>query len=107
MNQAQKDATAERGGEVDGALSLDAAMSWAANIVIVAVLSARLGLLGAPLWFFLAYAAVAGCLLAISESLSHARDLFVRSDVRAYLLPRVVIVAVGGLIPFAIGGALE
>lgn len=107
MNQARKDATARNGGEADEWLSLDAAMSWAANIIIVAVLPTRLGLLGAPLWFFLAYAAVAGCVLALSESLSHARDLFFRSDVRAYLLAWVVIVAVGGLIPFAIGGAFR
>lgn len=107
MNQARKDATARNGGEADESLGLDAAMSWAANIVIVAVLPARLGLLGAPVWFFLAYAAVAGCMLAVSESLSYARDLFFRSDVRAYLVARVVIVAVGGLIPFVIGGAFQ
>lgn len=107
MKQARNDGTAKSSDEGDGSLSLESAMTWAANIVIVAVLPARLGLLGAPLWFFLVYAAVAGCVLALSESLSHARDLFFRSDVRAYLLARVVIVAVGGLIPFAIGGAFQ
>ncbi|MBB4099349.1 hypothetical protein [Sphingomonas kyeonggiensis] len=77
-------------------------MSWVANLVIVAVLPTRLGLLGAPLWFFMAYAVVAGCVLALIDSVGFARDICIRPDV----LVRIMIVVVGGLVPFTIGHAI-
>ena len=86
----------------DQSQGLDVAMSWVGNLVIVAVLPMRLGLLGTPLWFFMAYAVVAGCVLALTESLDFARELVFRPDVRAYVLVRIMIVALVGLMPFTI-----
>jgi hypothetical protein len=94
-------------GLADQSQGLHAAMSWVGNLVIVAVLPMRLGLLGTPLWFFMAYAVVAGCVLALTESLDFAREMIFRPDVRAYVLVRIMIVGLVGLIPFTTGRTLR
>lgn len=97
---------ARQAGLADQPQGLQATMSWVGNLVIVAVLPMRLGLLGTPLWFFMAYAVVAGCVLALTGSLDFAREMVFRSDVRAYVLVRIMIVGLVGLIPFMIGREL-
>ncbi len=57
-NHASEDAMARQARPGDQSQGLDVAMSWVGNFVIVAVLPTRLGLLGTPLWFFMAYAVV-------------------------------------------------
>jgi hypothetical protein len=105
-NGASEDAIARQAGLADQSQGLHAATSWVGNFVIVAVLPMRLELLGTPLWFFMAYAVVAGCVLALTESLDFAREMVFRPDVRAYVLVRIMIVGLLGLIPFTIGRAL-
>ena len=105
-NRASEDEMARQAGLADQPQGLQAAMSWVGNLVIVAVLPMRLGLLGTPLWFFMAYAVVAGCVLALTESLDFAREMVFRSAVRAYVLVRIMIVGLVGLIPFTIGREL-
>jgi len=106
-NGASEDAMARQVGLADQSQGLHAAMSWVGNLVIVAVLPMRLGLLGTPLWFFMAYAVVAGCVLALTESLDFAREMIFRPDVRAYVLVRIMIVGLVGLIPFTTGRTLR
>lgn len=103
VNDDREGALTRQEGVGDRSRSLGSAMSWVVNFVIVAVLPMRLGPPGAPLWFFMAYAVVAGCVLALTENLAHGCDTFFRSAVRAYLPARIMIIAVGGLIPFTIG----
>ena len=105
-NCASEDAIARQAGLADQCQGVHAAMSWVGSFVTVAVLPMRLGLLGTPLWFFMAYAVVAGCVLALTESLDFARKMVFRPDVRAYVLVRIMIVGLLGLIPFTIGRAL-
>jgi len=105
-NGASEDAMARQARLADQSQGMDAAMSWVGNFVIVAVLPMRLGLLGTPLSFFMAYAVHAGCVLAPTESFGFAREMLFRPDVRAYVLVRIMIVALVGLIPFTIGRTL-
>jgi hypothetical protein len=105
-NGADKDAMTRQAGLADQSRSLDAVMRWAGNLVIVAVLPMRLGLLSTPLWFFVAYAVVAGCVLALTDSLGDTHEIVFWPDVRAYVLVRIMIVALVGLIPFTMGRTL-
>jgi len=81
-------------------------LDWAMNLVIVAVLPVRIGILGAPLWFFLAYAIIAGLVAMLAEDLRYARLMFARADIRDYLTVRIAIVAVLGIAPFLAGHLL-
>lgn len=76
-----------------------------ANVFIVAVLPARMGSSGEPLWIFLAYAVTAGTVLALAEDVGWAREIFVRPDIRNYLKVRIAIVVVCGIAPFLSGSA--
>lgn len=82
-------------------------LDWAMNLVIVAVLPVRIGILGAPLWFFLGYAIIAGLAAILTEDLRYARLVFVRADIRDYLAVRIAIVAVLGIAPFLAGHMLS
>lgn len=94
------------GRQADQSHALDPVMSWVTHFLFVAVLPIRLGLGGAPLWFFIAYAVAAGCVLVLIESLAFARDIFFRPEVHAYVLVRIMTVVIGGLVAFTIGHAL-
>jgi hypothetical protein len=85
---------------------LDLFLSWGVNLFILAVLPTRLGMLGAPLWFFMVYAALAGGVLTLTGTLRHPGEIISRADLRDYALVRVALVALCGLVPFAIGRAL-
>lgn len=90
----------------DRFMGLDFFLGWGVNLFIVAVLPIRLGMLGAPLWFFMAYAALAGGVLTLTGILGRPGDINSGADLRNYALVRVALVVVGGLVPFAIGRAL-
>ena len=90
----------------DRLMDLDFFLRWGVNLFILAVLPTRLGMLGAPLWFFMAYAALAGGVLTLTGTLNHPEEGVSRADLRDYALVRVALVALCGLVPFAIGRAL-
>lgn len=92
--------------ERDRSMKLDYLLDWTVNIFIVAVLPVRIGLLGAPLWFFLTYAATAGVVLTLVDDVGYAREIFSRSDIRSYLKVRIAIIAILGIAPFLSGCAL-
>jgi hypothetical protein len=81
-------------------------LSWAVNVVTVVVLPARLGLLGAPPSFFIAYAVIAGTVLMLAEDPRYARSIFARADIRRYLAVRIAIVVVVGIAPYFTGRML-
>lgn len=87
-------------------MGLEFFLGWGVNLFILAVLPTRLGMLGAPLWFFMAYAALAGGVLTLTRTLGRPREVISRADLRDYALVRVALVALCGLVPFAIGLAL-
>jgi hypothetical protein len=84
----------------------DHVLNWAVNVITVVVLPVRIGFLGAPLWFFLAYAMIAGTVLMLAEDFRYARSIFGRSDIRDYLGVRIAIIAVVGITPFFTGRML-
>ncbi len=63
-------------------------------------------MLGAPLWFFMAYAVLAGGAFTLTGTLGHRGEGISRADLRDHALVRVALVALCGLAPFAIGRAL-
>ena len=77
------------------------------QLFIAAALPAWLGMLGAPIWLFIAYAVLAGGVLTATESLRNARDVFSEPAMYHYTLVRVALVAGGGIIPFVLGAALN
>jgi hypothetical protein len=76
------------------------------NLIVIGVMPFRLGQMGAPIWYLLLYAVVAGLMLTIAEDLRFAREMFSRADVRSYTRVRIAIIAVLGVMPFAGGMAL-
>lgn len=52
-------------------------LSWAVNVFTVAVLPLRIGLLGAPTWFFLAYAMLAGAVVMLAEDSRYSHAILV------------------------------
>lgn len=76
------------------------------NFVAMVILPARLGLSGVSISTFLAYAALSGALLTLAGNFQYLRTMFLRRDVRSYLLVRIAIVAVVGAIPFIVARSL-
>lgn len=93
--------------ERDRSMKVEYLTDWAVNAVVVVVLPTSMGLAGASLWIFPAYAVIAGIALTLAEDLRYARLAFTRTDVRSYLMARVAIVAVCGIVPFLLGSALS
>lgn len=86
-------------------MKLDDLLGWSVNVFAVAVLPARIGVLGGPLWFFLVYAVIAGIMITLAEDVRYVRSTFVLSDLRDSLKVRTVIVMVYGIAPFLLGRA--
>jgi hypothetical protein len=95
------------GAEPNRTLPLRYLARSAVNVFLIAVLPAWLGMLGAPMWLFLAYAALAGSVLTLTENLHYAREVFSEPAMRDYALVRVAVVAVCGFIPFVLANALN
>ncbi len=90
----------------DRSMTLDFLLHWTANVVMVALLPVRIGVSGATLWGFLAYAVIVGIVLTLVDDVRNARRIFVRPDVRDYMKVRVAIVVILGVMPFLAGRAL-
>ena len=84
----------------------DLLLPLAVNFIVMVILPAKLGLAGASLPTFLAYAALSGALLTLAGDLRYLRAIFSRSDVRGYLLVRIVLAAIAGAIPFVVARSL-
>lgn len=93
--------------EADRAMQLSSLARLPLKLLIVVVLPAWLGMLGAPIWLFFAYAALAGGVLTLIESLRCAREVFSEPAMRHYTLVRVALVVVCGIIPFVVGTTLN
>lgn len=76
------------------------------NFAAMVILPARLGLSGVSIPTFLAYAALSGALLTLAGNFQYLRTMFLRRDVRSYLLVRIAIVAIVGAIPFIVARSL-
>ena len=80
----------------------DILLPLAVNFVAMVILPARLGLSGVSVATFLVYAALSGALLTLAGDFRYLRTIFSRSDVRSYLLVRIVIVVIAGAVPFVV-----
>lgn len=76
------------------------------NFVAMVILPARLGLSGVSISTFLAYAALSGALLTLAGNVQYLRTMFLRRDVRSYLLVRIAIVTIIGAVPFIVARSL-
>lgn len=84
----------------------DLLLPLAVNFVVMVILPVRLGLSGASVAVFLAYAALSGALLTLAGDFRYLHTIFLHRDVRGYLLVRIVIVAIVGVVPFIIARSL-
>ena len=81
-------------------------VTWLGNILAIAVLPFKLGISNASAILFLSYCMLCGAVLTFAEDSRFIIIAADRSDVRGYLLVRVVMTLVLGSGPFLIGKAI-